>query len=36
MIAVMKDRTLAELGKAKQEKATYSNNIKMRVPEWAA
>jgi len=36
MIAVMKDRTLAELGKAKQEKATYTNNIKMRVPEWAA
>lgn len=36
MIAVMKDRTLAEIGKAKQEKATYTNNIKMRVPEWAA
>lgn len=35
MIAVMKDRTLLELGKAKQEKADYKNNVKMELPKWA-
>lgn len=35
MIAVMKDRTLQELGKAKQEKAEYKNTIKLEVPKWA-
>lgn len=36
MIAVMKDKTLAELGKAKQEKTEYLNHTKMEIPQWAA
>lgn len=36
MIAVMKDKTLAQLGKATQEKAEYNNNQTMRIPKWMA
>lgn len=36
MIAAMKDKTLQELGKAKQEKAEYQNTKKMELPTWAA
>ena len=36
MIAVMKDKTLAELGRAKQEKTEYVNTTQMEVPRWAA
>jgi len=36
MIAVMKDKTLQQLGKAKQEKAEYNNNRKMETPKWVA
>lgn len=36
MIAVMKGRTLQELGKATQEKAEYNNERKMEQPKWAA
>ena len=35
MIAVMKDKTLQELGKSRQEKAEYKNTLKMEVPKWA-
>jgi hypothetical protein len=35
MIAVMKDKTLAEIGRAQQEKAEYINNEKMEIPSWA-
>ncbi len=34
MIAIMKDKTLQELGKATQEKAQYTNNQKMGLPKW--
>lgn len=34
MIKIMKDKTLAELGKATQEKATYNNENIMGVPSW--
>lgn len=36
MVAVMKEKTLAELGKATQEKADYNNKVKLEVPAWAA
>jgi len=36
MIAIMRDKTLLELGRAKQEKAKYTNDKKMEVPQWAA
>lgn len=36
MIDVMKGRTLAELGKTKQEKADYKATNNMKVPSWAA
>lgn len=36
MIAVMRDKTLAELGRAAQEKAIYNNNQTLEVPAWAA
>lgn len=36
MIAVMKDKTLKSLGKAKQEKADYLADKTMEVPTWAA
>lgn len=35
MIAVMRGRTLQELGRATQEKAGYENNTEMEVPRWA-
>ena len=34
MIGVMKEKTLQELGKTKQEKASYTNVIKMEIPKW--
>lgn len=34
MIAIMKDKTLQELGKATQEKAQYTNNQTMGIPKW--
>lgn len=36
MLLIMKDRTLLELGKAKQEKTEYTANKKMEKPTWAA
>jgi len=36
MVAVMKDKTLSELGKSKQEKADYNNKSSMEIPLWAA
>lgn len=36
MIAIMKDKTLAQMGKAQQEKTHYNANEKMRIPQWAA
>jgi hypothetical protein len=35
MIAIMKDKTLAQLGKAKQEKTLYSHKQKLELPTWA-
>jgi len=35
MIAIMKDKTLAQLGMAKQEKTHYTNNQKLELPSWA-
>lgn len=36
MIAVMKDKTLMELGKARNEKADYNNTKTMEIPRWVA
>ena len=36
MVSVMKETTLAELGRATQEKAEYKNTIKMEIPTWVA
>jgi superfamily II DNA or RNA helicase len=36
MISVMKDKTLQELGKARQEKADYKNTMTLELPKWAA
>lgn len=36
MIEVMRDKTLAQLGKSSQEKAIYNNDQKMGVPSWVA
>lgn len=35
MIEIMRDKTLAQLGKSSQEKANYNNDKKMGVPSWA-
>jgi len=35
MIEIMRDKTLAQLGKSSQEKAQYNNDKSMRVPQWA-
>lgn len=34
MISIMRDRTLMELGRAKPEKTTYNNQMKMEKPKW--
>jgi DEAD/DEAH box helicase len=36
MIAIMRDKTMEQIGKATQEKTEYNANIKMRMPTWAA
>ena len=36
MITIMKDKTLIEIGKAKQEKADYKNETLMEIPLWVA
>lgn len=36
MIAIMKDKTLMQLGKAAQEKTNYEPESKMEIPIWAA
>lgn len=36
MIAIMKDKTLAQLGMARQEKTQYLNNQELELPKWAS
>jgi hypothetical protein len=36
MIAIMRDKTLAQLGRAEQEKTEYNANSKMEMPSWVA
>ena len=36
MIKIMRDKTLSEMGRARQEKTQYTNTIKMEIPKWAA
>lgn len=36
MLEVMKDKTLSQIGKARQEKSEYTNVVKMEIPKWLA